>query len=58
MCLFVWSCRRPKDKKQEEEKKEEKKSENIDDDEGFLAYLERLEQERKEKDRAAKLISG
>lgn len=42
------------DKKQEEEKKEEKKSENIDDDEGFLAYLERLEQERKEKEKAEK----
>ena len=54
VCLFVSSWRRPKEKKQEEEKK----SENIDDDEGFLAYIQRLEQERKEKDRAAKLTSG
>jgi len=39
------------EKKQEEEKKsEEKKSDNIDDDEGFLAYVQRLEQERKEKE--------
>eukprot|EP00435_Cladocopium_sp_Y103_P046253 s143_g13.t1 len=46
----------PKKRKAEEmEKKEEeeKKTENIDDDEGFEAYLKRLDQERKEKEEKA-----